>query len=436
MSRKIRSFIFVFLFMSGCASSRMSNHAIDALFRAGQYEEASTLLKKGLEEETEEGRDGLLYLLDLGITEHLSGHYEESIKALRRADELAEIKDYTSLSNEAATLLISDNSKPYKGEEFENVLINVYLALDYALLDKFDDALIECRRVNRKLYLMKSEGKRSYPLSAFATYFSGILYESKKEWNDAYISYKQTKELMPSYREVGNDLIRIARKLKMHDEVKRWEEEYASLYSSMDEEEDGFPVKRSKKSLKNKKNLEKYINEGEIIVVFQNGVSPKKVPNASFSSLPDFKKGFNPVTNAIVKISRTGFSLEKQTIVLQNIESDAILNLKEKWGGILLKKIVGIAAKESIGNILNAKSGGRNGGIGLGDLLKLGLYLSDQADLRSWSLLPKDLQITRFRVEPGTYEVEMIPIERPDSKAIKTVQVNSGKTVVVTTRFQ
>src|SRR5262245_43452885 len=110
----------------------MSDHDADRLFREGRYDDAAQHLKKGLEEQGTDGRDILLYLMDIGLSLHSAGRYQESNEYLLKADKMAEIKDYTSLSKESATLLTSDNIKDYKGEDFENVLINTYLSMNYA----------------------------------------------------------------------------------------------------------------------------------------------------------------------------------------------------------------------------------------------------------------------------------------------------------------
>src|SRR6185503_7847510 len=145
----------------------------------------------GVTKQGENGRDLLLYLLDLGLSLHSAGRYEESNQAFLKADKIAEIKDYTSLSTEGATLLTSENIKDYKGEDFEKVLINTYLAMNYALMGDYENALVEARRVNHKLHLMVSEGQRKYKQNAFARYLSAVLYEAEGEWNDAYIDYKK-----------------------------------------------------------------------------------------------------------------------------------------------------------------------------------------------------------------------------------------------------
>ena len=212
--------------LGGCASARMSDHESDTLFRTGKYDEAADRLKKGLEKQGENGRDLLLFLLDVGLSLHSSGKYAESNQYFLKANDIAEIKDYTSISTEAATLVTTDNVKDYKGEDFEKVLINVYLAMNYALMGNNEDALVEARRVNSKLALMVSVGQKKYKQNAFARYLSAVLYEADRSYDDAYIDYKNAYALAPKFPGLGKDLWRLAYLVKNGDDQSRWEKEF------------------------------------------------------------------------------------------------------------------------------------------------------------------------------------------------------------------
>src|SRR5262245_35225402 len=120
---RVAAFVLVAAVATACASARMSDREADNLFRSGNYDGAAEHLRKGLEKEGESGKDSLLYLLDLGLSLHSAGKYDESNKVLLKADRIADIKDYTSLAAEAGTLITSENTKDYKGEDFEKVLI-------------------------------------------------------------------------------------------------------------------------------------------------------------------------------------------------------------------------------------------------------------------------------------------------------------------------
>lgn len=396
----------------------MSDTEIDAKFRAGDYDGATEKLKKGFEKETLGGKDGLLYLLDLGLALHTGGHYEESTKYFRLADQAAEIKDYTSLSTEASTLLVSDNVKQYKGEDFENVLISAYLAMDYALMGKREDAIVEAKRVNRKLYLMKTEGKRNYKQNAFARYLSAILYEADRNWNDAYVDYKLAAELLPDLPAIGKDLYAMATKVGTAGDRANFEEKY---HLSADD----------RAAAKKRVSPDR---PAEIIVIFQNGISPKKVPEPNFPSVPRFVPRMNPVSGGEAVVANAGNGAEvgrAKANALMNVEAVAIENLREKWGGLLAKKIGGVFVKNAIGNAIDKQTHNS----GLGGLVALALYAADQADTRSWNLLPKDLEIARVEVPAGTYTVTLKTIGGPGALPPKTVQVKKGEKIFVNFRY-
>jgi len=402
---------------SNCASTRMSDTKSDSLFREGKYLEAAERLKAGLEKKGEDSKDGLLYMLDTGLAYHTAGEYAESNKYFLRADKLAEIKDYTSLATETATLLVSDNIKQYKAEDSENVLINVYLAMNFAFLGKSEDALVEARRVNRKLYMMVSEGKKQYKQNAFARYLSAVLYESNRDWDDAYLDYKATADIKPDFAGIGLDLWRMAFRLNRDEDRARLEKKY-QLTSEQKKEQSALVGKN---------------RPGEIIVIYQNGISPKKGSHPNFSSIPKFYPRSNPVSGA--KIYVHGLDVEESfvadTEILENIEATEIENLDQKWAGIVAKKIGGVVAKEIVGNTIANKTDSPL----LGALVKIALYASDQADTRSWSLLPKDLQIARIPVKGGRYTVK--PELKGSSQVLpeQTVQVNPGQKVFVNFRY-
>ena len=380
------------------------------MFRRGEYETAAKRFEEGAKKQEPNGDDLLLYLLDWGLALHQAGKYEESNKVFLRADAIADIKDYTSLADEAATLLTSDNIKDYKGEDFEKVLINTYLAINYTLLGKYEDALVEARRVNQKLYRMVNEGQRKYQQNAFARYLSAVMYEADGNWNDAYIDYQKTWELMPNYPGLGRDLWRLAWLSKMRDQQDRWDKEFNLTDADHQAGKDLDPRK----------------GQSEIIVIYENGISPKKYPHRTFWSIPVFKPRYNPVSQANVFIDGED---RGTTAILHDIEYTAIENLDEKYAGIIAKKLAGVVVKEVVADQIGKNT---HPLIGLG--AKLFFYISDQADIRSWNLLPRDLQMFRVKVAPGKHTVKLDPVGS-DTLPEKTVEVMAGKKVFCDFRY-
>lgn len=408
--------------LTGCSSARVAQYRIDDDFRAGRFADAEAELRKGLAEQGEDGRDKLLYLLDLGLTLHEAGKYQESIKVFFEADRYADISDYTSLSKEAATLLVSDNSKPYKGEDFEKVMINLYLCLGFAFQGQWEDALVEARILNRKLYRMIFEGERKYKQNAFVRYFSSILYEAEGNWNDAYIDLKYAYELEgqnPAFRStLGRDLVRLALKMGHREDQEKWTSEFGFKKADIDEIRD-----------QNKKSNE----TGEVVIVFQNGLAPVKKPNPSWNSLPHFYARYNPVTAAKVstKVSGEDRLEEWDTIKLHDIEATAIQNMEDNYGAAVAKKVAGGVAKIVVGKQVENITGSQLAGF----LTQIALFAGDRADLRSWRLLPKDLQIARIRLKPGKHVLKFKFVGVEAEGPTREVDVIAGKTQALGVRY-
>lgn len=401
------------LLLVACASSRMSYRVADQKFRNKDYQAAAESLIQAYEKAGEENRDELLYLFDIGLSYHLAGQYQKSNQFLLRADRITEITDYTSLAKEASTLLISENVKYYEGEDFEKVLVNVYLAMNFAFMGNLESALVEARRVNRKLYRMIHEGKRKYQQSVFARYFSGVLYEASGEWNDAYVSYKKTRTLRPELEGLGYDLWRAAWKTRDIAGMRRWKKEYSLQPDRLQQI---------------KKKYGYGAQYGELVVLYQNGISPIKRPHPQWHSVPRFYPRYNPVSYAEVSV---GGKEQFKTILLDDIEAIAIQNLEEKWGPLIAKKMAGVVAKETaaygVGEATNSPF--------LRALTRAALYAADQADLRSWNLLPKDLQMVRIRLPVGEHSVVVRPVGQESAQSVHKVTISAGKTSFLNTRF-
>ena len=108
-------------------------------------------------------KNNIGYLMDLGFIEHYAGNYQESSKYLLEAERLIW---------EAYTKSISDGFKsfatvnPYKveypGEDFENIYINIFCALNFLHMGDLEKALVEVRRVNEKLLYMNDEYEKNF----------------------------------------------------------------------------------------------------------------------------------------------------------------------------------------------------------------------------------------------------------------------------------
>jgi tetratricopeptide (TPR) repeat protein len=187
----------VLLVTASCAPHIADMTIVREEMARGNYECAHSLLKEGDE-------DDVLYLMEKGLLSHYAGLFAESNEAFERAEVLADDLYTKSISKEAAALLTSDLVLDYAGSDMERAMIHFYRALNYINLGMPEDALVESRKLNQRLVVIRGEraGKRTYYDDPFLQYVTGLLYEWGGEPNDALISYKAADRL---YSDLGSE---------------------------------------------------------------------------------------------------------------------------------------------------------------------------------------------------------------------------------------
>jgi hypothetical protein len=387
------------LLLSACASDSYLASAGHSAMRQRQYERASTLFEQDAKKATS---NKLLFILDQGSALFAQGRYDDAIQIFLKAEDVAEIKDYTSISEEVGTLATSSNVKSYKGEDFEKVMINVYLALSFAALGKVEGAQVEARKINLILNKMITEGKRNYEESPFARYLSGILWEMNGSYNSAYIDYKKTYEMDNAFPDIGRDLLAMSKKMRFNDEYKQWTEIFPNVAPR------SFPQ-----------------NEGELIVVFEKGLSPIKVPrHGQNSNLPRYIARHSAVAGAKIKVNGE-FVAQTETVL--DIETLSIRYLEDRIARMAAAKMAGVLVKGAVAAGIGAAADDGQ----LGELVFRVLLATDRADLRSWRSLPADLSMVRIPLPAGSHRVELIAmsegLEPLFSKDFGELQIQAGK---------
>ncbi|HSA64974.1 MAG TPA: hypothetical protein VLE25_09805, partial [Nitrospira sp.] len=186
--------------LSGCGSSGNRYLLVDKSLLASDYRTADAVIRKAEEEYGTKSR--VLYGMDRGMTLQLAGDYQQSNEVLEQAEEEVDRLYTRSIRTESLAFMTNDNSLPYEGEPYEQVMINVLKALNYACLNRWEDALVEARRIDHRLNVLtdRTKDKTAYRDDGFARYLSGILYESSGDLNNAFIAYRKAYETFEASR--------------------------------------------------------------------------------------------------------------------------------------------------------------------------------------------------------------------------------------------
>jgi hypothetical protein len=393
------------LALASCASHQYTAHKGHVYFQNKDFERAAEVFAK---DASTASSNQVLFLLDYGTSLFAAQKYDEAIDVFLRAERLTEVKDYTSISEEVGVLATGSNVRGYKGEDFEKVLINVYLSLAFAALGKTESAQVEARKINNLLHRMIVDGKRNYQESSFARYLSALMWESSGEWNSAYIDYKKTHELEPDFPNIGSDLLAMANKMRFHDEYKKWTEQY--------------PGSKPRKFER---------DEGELVVIFERGLSPIKMPRSEESTLPRFVHRYSPIRAGRVVVNDSVSVVAEKAL---DIEQLSTKYLEDRIGRMRAAKIAGLALKGAAAYATARLTDNDD----LGILAFYLLMATDQADLRSWRSLPQSLDIARIPLKAGTHFVRVESLNSAgdsfNATHYEAVQIRPGKKVFIVSR--
>ncbi len=120
-------------------------------FIDGEFNYSADLLSKFGDKDVYKSKDQVLYNLEYGTVLHFAGMYDSSSVLFSNAENQIDNLYSKSISRGVASLLLSDNNLEYDGNEYENIYLNAFKALNYMHLKDYDGALVESRRIAYKM---------------------------------------------------------------------------------------------------------------------------------------------------------------------------------------------------------------------------------------------------------------------------------------------
>jgi uncharacterized protein len=390
----------------GCATYQSKVFKTREMVESGQISEATQNLQTLADQESD---DQLIYVLDYATLLQYSGKIKESNQYFMKALKLIDQFDYQSVSRVTGSLLFSEEMVQYKGDTFEKIFVNAYLALNFLELNDLDSALVETRRINQKYQVYRQEEKKNFEMNSFASYLSALIWEADGKYDDAYLAFLEAYKIDESIGRIQEDLIRSARKAQRPEEYKKWKSQFPNV------KEDPAWYDKSL---------------ADVIVIFQNGWGARKDFNPHSPRFPILRSVPSENRNARITIEdlgKTKTTVFAQTEFVYSVDQAAIKTLIEDQGSLAARRIGGIVAKEVAADQIRQKNEL------LGAVAQIAMYASDRADLRQWSFLPKEFQMARIRVKPGKYKMK-ISTQNKYSESQgnglfeKEIEIKTGKT--------
>jgi hypothetical protein len=379
-----------------CATGSFAR--VDRALERGNYSEGAALIE---EEKSSHytSRDQILYYLDKGLLSHYAGNYGDSSRLLEEGERAIEAAFTKSITMEIGAYLLNDTTREYSGEDYEDIYINSFNALNYYHRGSIEDALVEIRRMNNKTrYLSVKYGlilsnlqkkaleestvipanpdaASKFTDSALARYLGMLFYRGTGRYDDARIDRDQLRVAFANSPNV-----------------------YAYPAPSSVEDELEIPEGMAR-----------------LNVLGFSGLSPIKEEETLRIPIPNSRWIKIALPNMVYRNSDIGsievvfddgrrFGLE----LLEDIEAVARETFKEKKNVIYMKTVIRAVLKGATSSALDiaASETGGETGLVLGVLSfasQIFAEVSEQADLRISRYFPAKAWVGGINLAPGVY---------------------------------
>ncbi len=418
--------------LSACASFYEVSYDFNREFENGNIDRALEQLQS--DRQYAKSNAKLLYYLNNGLLLSMKGKYEESNKFFERAFLFGE--DFkVNYAAEAASYFVNPMVTVYRGEDHEHLLPLYYKAINFLKMSQYEEALVECKRLNIRLQQLsdKYRSPNRFQRDAFIHNLMGIIYQANKDWNNAFIAYRNAYEIyeedyarlfgMHAPDQLKNDLLVSAWKTGFQDEFIFFKEKF------------------------NWQNYKVEIAEASLVFFWHNGLGPVKdewsinfaVDRASdnsfvfsnqdipvnfpfsvdnrgdrvdLSELEMFRVAFPKYverpqyfTSAAIEINDTTYSLQ----LAEDINKVAFKSLQERMALEFSKGLLRAALKKA------AEKSARKEDNGFGALLGVVNAITEKADTRNWQTLPHSIFYARVPVKEGRSEIRFV-LQTPEGR--------------------
>jgi hypothetical protein len=407
---------------SGCNPAKSALTVFNCRFEAADYNNAGLYAQNKIKDKKIPSGSDLLWTLQLAAAERAQLHHPQSVVCFDKAEDMLKHYDQQSeLLDTVGSTVVNDNIVPYKGEEYDGVMLNTYKALDFMAQKNLDLARVELnralerqtrakehfnaeiRKLEDQLAKQKQKQKNSsdvnaiiddpnvagriavyypnldqfqpYPdfVNPFTTYLAALFFNLAGDHQKAGYLFKESYGMVPDNDYIAQDLL-------LTDDCISGKAKIENL----------------------------------VWVIFENGLGPVK--EEVRIDLPLFL-----ATN---RVYYTGIALPRlksrsiaypclaihtdagvyQTKLVADMERVIQTEFKKDFRGILARAIASAVVKAAAQYAVHD-----NDNYGLATAL-LAIYnvATTAADVRIWSALPKDFQIARCTI-PNDRKLKIIP---------------------------
>ncbi len=445
---QLRFKILIVIFLSGsCATYYQANYTFNQEFERGNLDNALASLQARASEAN--GKKEFLFYVNNGLVLSMLGRYSESNEYFEKAYLFGE--DYRkNYLYEVASYLTNPMVTTYKGEDHEHLMVLYYKALNFLKLGKTEEALIECRRLNTRLQQLSDryESDTKFQRDAFVHTLMGIIYETDKDYNNAFIAFRNAMEIYDDdyYKlfqisapdQLKQDLVRTAFLSGFTEEFEKYQQQFGMSDYTYQAPEGGelvFFWHNGLSPVKAEWGITFVVTRRANMIYFTNAelglTFPFPIDNYNegdrngLNSLEFFRVAFpryiqRPTyfTDASLSVDNEKYSLQ----LLEDVNKIAFKSLEQRMHLELSKALIRVALKKA--TEYQVKKEDKT----LGSVLGMINAITEKADTRNWQTLPYSIHYARVPLDPGKNVIRLqLQAQRESTEHQFTYEAKQGQ---------
>lgn len=431
------------LFAAGCATLSRSYDVAPNGLRRGEHEfrrflsagraDSALLQLNTAKKKNRLPDDELLRLLFEGVAAHYAGDHERSAIVFDRASLVTEDRTTRSIAKAALSVMVNDLALAYQPTRTERLLLPYYAALSYASAGKLEEAAVEARRLSAILQQLQDDDQApDVSTHAFLRYFAGVVFEAAGERNDAEVAYRNAAALdsvrYGNARDSANVVLLLERGFAPH----RVQESLMVMLSDDEthefEHNDSSDERERTASHVAARILEFAGNAGPrtgqpkqrtlwVPAPTSTKASSKKmaVCDSACEAHEDHSYLLRmswPVMYAPALRTLSGLRVDSIAIAQfssVDLGSEILGDFQRQQPAIIARAVARAASKYVLTKSAEKKIAKKNEALGdvVGALANITGAITEQADTRSWHLLPGTIEVVRLRLTPGKHKLSV-----------------------------
>jgi len=388
----------------GCSTHAKRVSLSRSLFYEGQLQACRDRLEK-LHKSHRQDRD--VTNLDLAVVDLLDGRTEQAESRLKAVRDRFDRLEQESLSEKTLSMWTDDTARSYAGEDYEKILIRVYLALANLMRDGVD----------AESYTLQIQDKHEVTGLPIGFYLRGMLREQTHlDYDDALRSYSQVAELLPTCQAIQGDIQRVTQ--GVHSEPGN-----GVLYVFAMVGRGPYKIESVEQPTSDALLIADRIISAVGPYKLPPTIAPIKVPKVT---VPD-----SDIEGVRVTIHNQAVG---STVSIADIDRLALETSQAARNELIARAVARrVIKKATVAAVKQQTSSNGLTSLGL-DAAGVAWEALESADTRCWGLLPRSIQVLRIELPAGSHWLSMAPeylgqIGRTDAR--RQVSIADGRNTYV-----